>query len=180
MRGRTILTCGVALAAASSLVTGCGGTSSGSTNPSSAGGSPEAQARTQFLGYASCMRSNGVASYPDPVVSASGNSVKVTISPGSANPDSPAFKSANRTCRHLLPNGGSQGGPGGSSAQQQAQDVRFADCMRAHGVPSFPDPDHDGVFTLPATINEQSPAFLRATRSCQEVVPTSLSIDQHT
>jgi hypothetical protein len=122
------------------------------------------------------MRSHAVPGYPDPQVTASGNSVSVTISPGSANPNSPAFRSADRACHHLLPNGGVQGGPGGSSPQQQAQDVVFADCMRAHGVSGFPDPDHDGVFTLPATVNEQAPAFLRAEHACPQ--PSSLSIDQ--
>jgi hypothetical protein len=65
-----------------------------------------------------------------------------------------------------------------NSPEQQAQDVRYAQCMRSNGVPSFPDPDHDGVFTLPAAINEQAPAFRHATNACQDVVPSSLSIDQ--
>jgi len=104
--------------------------------------------------------------------------VQVNISPGSLNPNSPAFKSADRTCHHLLPNGGAPAGAG--SAQHQAQDVLFADCMRSHRVPSFPDPDHDGAFTLPATINEQAPAFLRATHACQKAQPRSLSINQST
>jgi hypothetical protein len=50
--------------------------------------------------------------------------------------------------------------------------------MRSHGVPAFPDPDHDGVFTLPATVDEQAPAFVQATHACQNVEPSSLSIDQ--
>jgi hypothetical protein len=166
-----------AVVAACLLVTGCGGSTAGSSNLSSLAGNPQGQARVEVIGYATCMRSHGVAGYPDPVVSSEGNSVKVTISPGGANPNSPAFKSADRMCHHLLPDGGEQGD--GGSALQQAQDVRFADCMRSHGVPSFPDPDHDGVFTLPATSNEQAPAFLRATGDCQKVQPTSLSIDQH-
>ena len=41
-----------------------------------------------------CMRSHGVPGYPDPQVSSSANHVQVTISPGSADPNSPAFKSA--------------------------------------------------------------------------------------
>jgi hypothetical protein len=124
------------------------------------------------------MRSRGVADYPDPLVSGSGNHVQVKISPGSANPNSPAFRSASRACHRLLPLGGLPAGAGGNRAQQQAQDVRFADCMRSHGVPAFPDADHDGVFTLPATIDEQAPAFRRATDACQNVEPSSLSIDQ--
>ena len=158
------------------LLSGCGtGSSAGSSLQSGV-----ASVHTQFLGYAACMRSRGLVGYPDPQVASSGNHVQVRISPGNLNPDSPAFKSADRACHHLLPNGGEQSGAGGSSAQQQAQDLRFAGCMRSHGVPSFPDPDHDGVFTLPATINEHAPSFLRATDACQKVQPTSLSIDQHT
>ena len=60
----------------------------------------------QFVAFAVCMRSHGVPGYPDPEVSSSGNRVQVTISPGSADPNSPAFKSAGHTCHNLLPNGG--------------------------------------------------------------------------
>jgi hypothetical protein len=81
--------------------------------------------------------------------------------------------------------GGSSGGGSrtGAAAQSgvphvRAQMVAFAACMRAHGVPAFPDPDHDGVFTLPRTVDEQAPAFVRATHACQNVEPSSLSIDQ--
>ena len=154
------------------LAAGCG---AGSNSPSSPN-SFVTQARTQYLGYAGCMRSHGVPGYPDPQISSSAGSLSVHISPGSADPNSPAFKSADQACHHLAPNLEMQSGPGGSSAQQQAQDVRYADCMRSHGVPSFPDPGHDGAFTLPATINERAPAFLGAIHACQKVQPSSLSI----
>jgi hypothetical protein len=119
------------------------------------------------------MRSHGVPGYPDPQVSASGNSVSVTISPGDATPNSPSFRAADRACRYLLPSGVA---PGPSTAGQQAHDLTFADCMRSHGVPRFPDPGRDGVFTLPATIDEQAPAFIGAYHACPQ--PSSLSIDQ--
>lgn len=154
------------------LLAGCGGSkSSSSSNPAAAGS--QSHARAQFLAYATCMRSHGVPGYPDPVVSGAGNSVSVKISPGSADPNAPAFRSADRGCRDLLPDGVV---PGAVSEQQQAQDVVFVDCMRAHGVPDFPDAGHHAVFTLPATINEQSPAFLRAYHACPQ--PSSLSVDQ--
>lgn len=157
------------------LIAGCGGSSA---SAGSVGHSSATQTRAQYVGYAACMRSHGVAGYPDPQVSGSGSGVSVRITPGTANPNSPGFRSADRGCHHLLPNGGVQGGPGGSSRAQQAQDVVFADCMRSNGVPGFPDPGRDGVFTLPATINEQAPAFLRAMHACQRAQPSSLSIDQ--
>ena len=167
----------LAAAAVAVLAAGCGGGSNSHSSPSSvSSGGNVSQVRAQYLGNASCMRSHGVPGYPDPVFSGSAGSLSVGISPGSANPDSPAFKSADRACHHLLPNGGVPGGSGGGSAQQQAQDVLYADCVRSHGVPSFPDPGHDGAFTLPATINQQAPAFLSATNACQKVQPSSLSI----
>jgi hypothetical protein len=122
------------------------------------------------------MRSHGLAGYPDPLVSGTASHVQVKISPGKLDPNSPAFKTADHACHHLLPNGGRPALSGANSAQQQAQDLVFADCMRSHGVPNFPDPDHDGAFTLPATINGQAPAFRRATHACQSTQPSSLSM----
>lgn len=122
------------------------------------------------------MRSHGLAAYPDPHVSSSAGQVQVKISPGGLDPNSPAFKSADHACHNLLPNGGAPAGA--DNAARRAQAVRFADCMRSHGVPDFPDPDRDGVFTLPATVNQQAPAFQNAARACQRFQPSSLSIDQ--
>ena len=95
------------------------------------------------------------------------------ISPGGLDPNSPAFKSATRACGHLMPGGGA---PAAISPQEQAQDLRFASCMRTHGVPNFPDPDHDGAFTLPSGVDQQAPQFQRATKACANVEPSSLSI----
>jgi hypothetical protein len=119
------------------------------------------------------MRSHGLPSYPDPQVSESGNHGSVKLSPGGLA-RTPAFRSASRDCGHLRPDGGA---PAAISAQEQAQDLEYARCMRSHGVPSFPDPDHDGVFSLPSGIDQQAPPFQRATRACAQTQPSSLSID---
>ena len=69
------------------------------------------------------------------------------------------------------------------SAQTIAHWHTVAQCMRQHGVPQFPDPttsvspkpagsygmiaNRDGaILAIPATINAQSPAFMRATTTC--------------
>ena len=96
------------------------------------------------------------------------------IGPGVADPNSSAFKGANQS-RHFLPNGGL---PASVSSGQLAQGVTFADCVRAHGVPSCPDPDRDGVFTLPATIDPQAPELQHAQHACLSVGPSSLNINQ--
>ena len=62
------------------------------------------------------------------------------------------------------------GGTAGSG--QYAQGFRYSDCMRAHGVPSFPDPSVGGGFPLRTSgINEQSPAFESAQKACAALEP---------
>jgi hypothetical protein len=43
--------------------------------------------------------------------------------------------------------------------------------MRAHGVPSFPDPTASGGFTLPEGVNPASPAMRKAQATCQRLLP---------
>jgi hypothetical protein len=64
-------------------------------------------------------------------------------------------------------------GSGGSSARMTAataSGVRFANCIRSHGVPSFPDPG--GPF--PSGI-KQSPAFRSAMQTCNRLQPSGTS-----
>lgn len=163
------------LLAAGVLLAGCGGSSATNSSNSSGttGSSNASQFQKQFVNFATCMRSHGVPDYPDPQFTSSGG---VQISPGQSNPNSPAFKSAQSDCRRLLPNGGQPVGIGGAHAK--AQEVKFADCMRAQGVPNFPDPSHDGAFDLPAGLNPQSPRFGQAMKACKSVQPSSLSVNQ--
>lgn len=52
------------------------------------------------LAFVNCMRTHGVPNLPDPVVD--GNSVRITITPGSGvNPKSAQFTSAFKACRYL-------------------------------------------------------------------------------
>jgi hypothetical protein len=60
----------------------------------------------------------------------------------------------------------------GSSAQVNANDgIKFADCMRANGVPNFPDPSSGGGIQIPAGMNPQSPAFQAAQSRCFKLLP---------
>ena len=63
---------------------------------------------------------------------------------------------------------------GGSS--QYAQGVKYADCMRSHEVPNFPDPSPGGGFPLRTSgINQQSPAFESAHKACAALQPGGAS-----
>jgi hypothetical protein len=162
----------VAAAAVAVLAAGCGG---GGSPPTNSAGTDAASTdfAAEAVAFAACMRSHGLSSYPDPQVSQSAGHAQMTISPGGLDPNSPAFKSATHACGHLMPGGGA---PAAISPQEQAQDLRFASCMRTHGVPNFPDPGRDGAFTLPAGVDQQAPQFQRATKACANVEPSSLSI----
>lgn len=57
-----------------------------------------------------------------------------------------------------------------------SQGIEFADCMRAHGVPSFPDPTGGGSggieVPVGSGINPSSPAFKAAQRHCRARLPS--------
>jgi hypothetical protein len=162
----TVITAGL-------LVTGCG---SSSRTGSAARPSP-ASFGWSFVAFAVCMRAHGSPAYPDPDISSSGGQVRVRISPGSLNPKSPAFTAADHACHGLLPSGGAPKA-GADSGRTRAQGLAFAACLRSHGVPTFPDPGHDGAFDLPAGLDPQAPQFRHAERACASVQPSSVEINQ--
>ena len=59
----------------------------------------------------------------------------------------------------------------------ESQGLKFADCMRANGVPTFPDPSGGGGgLNLAGTgINPQSPAFKSARGACARLAPGGAS-----
>ena len=116
-----------ALAGIALLASACGS--------GSGGGSSAAARETAYqkaVSYTRCMRSHGVPGFPDPTSQG-------TFIPTGIDPNSPQFQSAMRTCHHLLPAGRGQR----SAAQQQQVEIdalKIAACVRAHGIPNFPDP----------------------------------------
>jgi hypothetical protein len=171
-------------------VTGCGGNSpSGdvasigshesktSTTSSTAAGSTgggETSPGSQAVAYAACMRSHGVANFPDPKVSTNGNEVKVAIGVNPSITGNPQFKSAQQACSKLLGGGGPGSGPNHQiSPQEQSQYLKAAACIRSHGIPNFPDPTFSGggVHIEHQGLNESSPAFKAAVHACESLIP---------
>ena len=165
----------VALAAA-----GCGGSS---TPPGvrDATGSPTAtSAAGRLLAYARCMRGHGIADFPDPVTSGGRHaSIHIAIGQGSdLNPDAPAFEAAARACRSLLPSGDLQ--PSGMSPGRLADELRWASCLRSHGLLGFPDPNGQGAFDYVevkryvAQFEAGVPVAVRAAHACRSDQPGSI------
>jgi hypothetical protein len=148
------------------------GTSSGKGGPSGGGSLTMGGGNsTTMRRFASCMRSHGVANFPDP--NANG-----TITFSGMNPDSPAFKSAQNACKKYAPNGGREPSPAQQAAAQAAA-LKFSACMRSHGVPKFPDPQFSaGRASLRIGrnngIDPNSPAFQAAQKACQKNLPGAI------
>jgi hypothetical protein len=65
---------------------------------------------------------------------------------------------------------GSSSRPSGA-ASADTQAVKYADCMRANGVPNFPDPGSNGALPDPAL-----PAFRAAQKACAQLQPAGLHL----
>jgi hypothetical protein len=76
---------------------------------------------------------------------------------------------------------GSGGGGGGNNIAASAQKgVKFAQCMRSHGVSAFPDPGASGKFTIDQIANGSSldtstPAFKQALSACKSLEPAGFT-----
>lgn len=160
-----VLVAGAMIAAVG--VIGCGSTGAPSGTVTNAG-SPAPSGPSPALQFAKCMRANGVTSFPDPGSGAGRVDAQV-------NPRSPAFQTAQKACTKYLPNDGQ---PRTVSAADRRTALAFAQCMRTHGEPDFPDPVLTAspstpllsvrgmLFAVTGGLNPQSPAFQQAAADC--------------
>ena len=126
--------------------------------------------QTGALAFARCVRAHGVPNWPDPNSSGVFDKSKLTPQQLGASPS--RVQAAQSGCNHLLPKGGS--GPNPARVQQErAQALSFAQCVRSHGVPNFPDPDSTGRIPDPSTVgvNQGSPKFEAANQACGKYRP---------
>jgi hypothetical protein len=162
----------LAAAASALLAAGCGGGSSGSgvaqvASTTTETNSPSGSSKGNPVAYAACMRSHGVPLFPDP-------DRHGAIGPGKAvDPNSPQFRKAQDACRSLLPagRGNTTAGRSQLSPQQQALLLRYARCMRSHGLPNFPDPTGHGLALEPDQVDTRSPLFQAANEACRSLLP---------
>jgi hypothetical protein len=121
------------------------------------------------------MRSNGVPNLPDPT----GNKIKIP-SAQQLGVGSSQLQAAEDACQHLLPAGANEV-PTGAQLQQALSGMRrFAQCMRTHGVPNWPDPtigsEGRPSFNLVGIkgLDSSSPQTQNAIHECGHLVPKSL------
>jgi hypothetical protein len=150
-----------------------------SSSPSSTGpgGSSNAEGPTNSpsaVAYSACMRSNGVPNFPDP-----GSNGQVPKTDAQRlGVSSSELRSAQQACHHLYPTSSleqcSETGDCSPADRQELMGrmLEFAGCMRAHGVPDFPDPatgpDGAPYFNLLHLqgVDPRSQAFERKSQEC--------------
>ncbi len=167
-----------ALAVSLALVVGlsaCGSSSSSATAAASASGSAGGTSGAQYqarLNLAKCFRSHGL-NVPDPTSGTGGGGVFRSLR------DYPQAKvqAAMQACRSYFSQAFTR--PNLTPAQrQQAQQrlVKFAQCMRSHGV-NIPDPTPGGAgggfgFARQfGSVDRNSPAFQAASKACASLRP---------
>ncbi|MGO9882370.1 MAG: hypothetical protein ACLPV4_05080 [Solirubrobacteraceae bacterium] len=145
-----------------------------SSSSKPAASSPYGPASSPFA-LSKCMRANGVSNFPDPSAGPGGEGfngigvgVNGTLVVDGTTIAGPAAAAAEKACKEYLPPGGP---PPRMSAAQKARLLAFARCMRANGVPNFPDPSFGSaapkkIVGGPNGIDPQAPAFRHAVASC--------------
>lgn len=153
--GVLVITAGIIL-----LTSGCGGGAS-----PRAGASPSpASTYAKLVAYAQCMRAHGAPNYPDP---SSNGTFNVSNLGGVSYLQSPQVQAAKKSCKSLAPNLAGQ--PPVLQGPNITEALKYSQCMRAHGVPNYPDPDKNGDvnISISSGINPQSPTFLKAQQDCK-------------
>jgi hypothetical protein len=158
-----------ALAGVALLAAACSG-GSASPGTGSGSGSPGGSGKTSELAYSQCMRAHGIKNFPDP--NANGG---INISGGQGtglDPASPQFQAADKACKSLMP--ASSLSPA-QQAQIKAGNLKYAQCMRAHGIADFPDPSSQGQIQIQAKpgsdLDPNNPRYQAANKACQQYQP---------
>lgn len=93
--------------------------------------------------------------------------------PGVANLESTATKAAGSSDTSATPS---------APAITQANALAYAQCMRSHGIPDFPDPNSRGGFAIQAhpgsDLDKNNPTFQAASNACESLRPVPSAAQQ--
>jgi hypothetical protein len=161
---------GLAAAALVCLALVAAACSSGAKTGTGAGPA-HGSARHSELAFSRCMRAHGISDFPDPNPQ---GGLELNAGSGTGlDPKSPRFKAAWSACRPLLP--AQQAMSPAQQAAAKAQALKYAQCMRAHGISDFPDPNSQGQLQIQAQpgsdLNPNNPRFQAANKACEHDLP---------
>ncbi|MGA8461386.1 MAG: hypothetical protein WB800_38735 [Streptosporangiaceae bacterium] len=152
--GKAMMLAAAALAAV--VVAACSG---GSSNSVTSAGNPNKGA----LAYARCMRAHGISDFPDP------NAQGGFSAPNGLNPKAPQYATANNACKSLV----GSATPPPYNPTVVAKLLKYANCMRAHGLSWLPDPNAQGHLDIsfPKGSSPNSAQYTAANHTCSADLP---------
>ena len=151
------------------------GAGCGSSAPSETGTAARAAtkdtARGKAVKFAECMRNHGVGDFPDPTPKGDFPNFGISVTPA-------VWNKAVSACKDLQPPGTLSGK---RTPTQQSAALRFAQCMRDHGVKDFPDPangdpliDTTKIPSLGNRSPRTDPVFAPAVKRCGVALQAAL------
>lgn len=167
----TRLAAGVAIATATIALAAC--SSAGTTTaPTTTAAQGDAQILAIGQRYSQCVRDHGISTFPDMVIIAG----QLTLPDNAAGDAADAALRANPAARDAcgpilseLPAGAQKNAA--PTAQDRANLLSYARCIRQHGVPEWPDPNADGAFPIagtPLAAQAKSARVLNAEQACRQ------------
>jgi hypothetical protein len=153
----------VALAACGAQQDNNGIASAARASGSTASAAPSPSASGDALKFAQCMREHGV-NVPDPEPGSNGIQIRIK-----GKTDQAKVEAAQQACKKYSPIGN---GPATMDPAFQDAVLKFAKCMREHGV-NMADPKVDGgrVMIGGPGMNPDSPTVKKANAACQKLLP---------
>lgn len=151
------------------VLTGCG-SSGGSDDVASTGngsaatsqGSPSGKGgKADLVKYARCLRKNGLD-----VADPQNGRFNLKIDKSQAE----VAKKAMEVCRSLAPSSDAS-----NKKEASARGLKFAQCMRKHGVEKFKDPDSSGAIRIDGSVQDD-PDFAKAQKTCGSIMDSGPSL----
>ncbi len=142
-------------------------TGSGSGGSTASGGVTTGNATRLLDEWAACMRGHGDPSQTDPTIDAN-KVIHISMRNVSQAVSSEAHGSTGPCSRYeLAAENALRGGQPPPQAPPLSAQLKYAECMRANGVPKYPDPTGSSDTDLGALgIDVNSPAFQNANKLC--------------
>jgi hypothetical protein len=164
--GRAAIGVGLGVVVLLAGLAGCSASGGSAGATTTTGGQQAAAAVWREL--VRCARANGMPNLPDPQIDSNG---QANFPNGTPEPPASVRRACQAIYDRLPPS--ARGDEERPPADMQAL-LRYAQCMREHGVADFPDPDAEGNFSVKpgsTNLNPGSPTFQRALQACRQLDP---------
>jgi hypothetical protein len=184
-RRLSILASAAGISALALLAAGCGGapkspsvanigatstpttTTAGNTDNRGSTALPKGNPSELLSEWAACMRKHGDPNQADPTID-SDKVIEITLPAAYSGGPGLGGKDGNDPCQAYM-SAASMALRGGEPVQKPnpAEMVKFSECMRANGIPDFPDPSGGGLsIRRGGDLDPSNPAFQSAQKLC--------------